>query len=299
MEGTGRWESHVWRHGKSPMSSGRGLSRCCRQHREGTRSSNTRGRRERVASARIRVWYSRRSCTFCARAANGRHCRRSVSVVPARSTNAFSNGQRLGGSCDSGRRGWPSMTRWRASLGDGKASTGPWSRHRLLKNLSGPTRRIGGKNGSKRMLLVDERGAPLSIIVTGANRHDVTQLATTLDSIVVERPEVRPYHPQNLCADAGFSGMPAHEQIVERDYHPHVRPRGDGEGPVDSYLAARDADRDAAEGAQAEAEHVEQSDHPAAQKQGRIHLHQRLRHGVEREFEKARGEQEHEGERIA
>jgi hypothetical protein len=33
------------------------------------------------------------------------------------------------------------------------------------------------------MLLVDARGAPLSIIVTGANRHDVTQLATTLDSI--------------------------------------------------------------------------------------------------------------------
>ena len=77
------------------------------------------------------------------------------------------------------------------------------------------------------MLLVDARGAPLSIIVTGANRHDVTQLASTLDSIVIERPEVRPYHPQNLCADAGFSGKPAHGQIVERDYHPHVRPRGE------------------------------------------------------------------------
>ena len=77
------------------------------------------------------------------------------------------------------------------------------------------------------MLLVDARGAPLSIIVTGANRHDVTQLASTLDAIVVERPAVRPYHPQNLCADAGFGGMPAHAQIVERDYQPHVRPRGE------------------------------------------------------------------------
>ena len=65
------------------------------------------------------------------------------------------------------------------------------------------------------MLLVDERGAPLSIIVIGANRHDVTQLATTLDAIVVERPEVRPYHPQNLCADAGFSGRPAHGLSME------------------------------------------------------------------------------------
>ena len=77
------------------------------------------------------------------------------------------------------------------------------------------------------MLLVDARGAPLSIIVIGANRHDVTQLVTTLDSIIVERPEVRPYHPQNLCADAGFSGAPAHGQIVERNYLPHVRPRGE------------------------------------------------------------------------
>ncbi len=74
------------------------------------------------------------------------------------------------------------------------------------------------------MLLVDARGAPLSIIVTGANRHDVTQLATTLDSIVVERPEVRAYHPQNLCADAGFRGLPAHGQMVERDYSPACAP---------------------------------------------------------------------------
>jgi len=77
------------------------------------------------------------------------------------------------------------------------------------------------------MLLVDARGAPLSIIVTGANRHAVTQLATTLDSIIVERPEVRAYHPQNLCADAGFSGAPAHGQMVERGYQAHVRPRGE------------------------------------------------------------------------
>jgi len=77
------------------------------------------------------------------------------------------------------------------------------------------------------MLLVDARGVPLSIIVVGANRHDVTQLATTLDSIVVERPEVRPYHPQNLCADAAFTGKAAYEQIVERGYLPHVRSRGE------------------------------------------------------------------------
>ncbi len=41
------------------------------------------------------------------------------------------------------------------------------------------------------MLLVDARGAPLSIIVTGANPHDVTQLATTLDSITRRAPRAQ------------------------------------------------------------------------------------------------------------
>lgn len=36
---------------------------------------------------------------------------------------------------------------------------------------------------------MDGRGVPLSIIVTGANRHDVSQLAAVLDGIVVQRTE--------------------------------------------------------------------------------------------------------------
>ena len=35
------------------------------------------------------------------------------------------------------------------------------------------------------MLLVDARGVPLSIIVTAANRHDISQLVPTLDALVV------------------------------------------------------------------------------------------------------------------
>jgi hypothetical protein len=40
-------------------------------------------------------------------------------------------------------------------------------------------------------VLVEERGVPLSIAVTGANRHDVTQLEIVLDNIVIERPELQ------------------------------------------------------------------------------------------------------------
>lgn len=77
------------------------------------------------------------------------------------------------------------------------------------------------------MLLVDARGAPLSIIVSAANRHDVTLLEPTLDALVVLRPMVFSGKPQHLCADAGFVGASAHQQMIERDYTPHVRPRGE------------------------------------------------------------------------
>lgn len=75
------------------------------------------------------------------------------------------------------------------------------------------------------MLLVDGGGIPLSLIVTGANRHDASQLAATLDAVVVPRPPVTPRAPQHLCADAGFAGVPALQEMLAQDYTPHVRAR--------------------------------------------------------------------------
>ena len=45
------------------------------------------------------------------------------------------------------------------------------------------------KLGSKRHILTDKYGIPLSVIITSANTHDVTTVAIdTLDSIVIKRP---------------------------------------------------------------------------------------------------------------
>lgn len=71
---------------------------------------------------------------------------------------------------------------------------------------------------------MDGRGVPLSIVVTGANRHDVTQLAAVLDGRVV-RPDGRVR--EHLCADAGYAGANALRVIAERGYVPHVRSRGE------------------------------------------------------------------------
>ena len=118
------------------------------------------------------------------------------------------------------------MTRWKESLGDGRASTGPCSKRRWRKSPSAPTRRIGEKKGSKRHLLVDGRGVPLSIVVTGANQHDVTQLDAVLKAIIVKRktPSIR--RSKHLCADAGYRGRRALEIIESHGYIPHVVRRG-------------------------------------------------------------------------
>ena len=70
---------------------------------------------------------------------------------------------------------------------------------------------------------MDERGVPLSIVVTGANRHDVSQLELVLDEIIIERPDT----VQHLCADKGYTGEPAQKAIKDRNYIPHLKQRGE------------------------------------------------------------------------
>ncbi len=77
------------------------------------------------------------------------------------------------------------------------------------------------------MLLVDAHGVPLSLIVTAANHHDVTQLEPVLDAIMHRRPRSGKRAKQHLCADAGFYGAPAAKSIAQRRYIAHVRSRGE------------------------------------------------------------------------
>ena len=71
---------------------------------------------------------------------------------------------------------------------------------------------------------MDGHGLPLSIVVTGANRHDVSQLEKVLNERIIN-----PAHEteENLCADAGYTGEPAKQIIIEHGFIPHVRSRGE------------------------------------------------------------------------
>ena len=76
-------------------------------------------------------------------------------------------------------------------------------------------------------MLTDQRGAPLAVVVTAANRHDLTAAVTTLESLVVKRPVPKPYHPQHLCLDKAYDAAELEQAVRARQYRPHIRRRGE------------------------------------------------------------------------
>ena len=63
--------------------------------------------------------------------------------------------------------------------------------------------------GTKRHVLADKKGVPLSIVITSANTHDMKATAETLDCIVTKRPLPPPkkkkQQQQNLCLDKEYN----------------------------------------------------------------------------------------------
>jgi len=52
----------------------------------------------------------------------------------------------------------------------------------------------------------------------------VSQLELVLDEIIIERPDDIEQH---LCADKGYSGQPASDIMIDKNYIPHVKQRGE------------------------------------------------------------------------
>ena len=94
-------------------------------------------------------------------------------------------------------------------------------------DLIGPNPTDRGKAGTKRSLLVDGEGGPLSIVVAGANVHDAKLLEATLDAIVVERPQPTEEEPQHLCLDKGYDNPSGRGAAAGHGYREHIRRIGE------------------------------------------------------------------------
>ena len=78
-----------------------------------------------------------------------------------------------------------------------------------------------GKSGSKVHLLVDERGAPLAIFITGANQHD----KWSADDLIVHIVAKRPNREQHFCADKGYDYEDVHQFVGLHNYIEHIKHR--------------------------------------------------------------------------
>ena len=53
--------------------------------------------------------------------------------------------------------------------------------------MTGPNPTDRGKLGTKRHVLTDKKGIPLSIVITAGNTHDMKAAIKTIDGILVKR----------------------------------------------------------------------------------------------------------------
>ena len=137
--------------------------------------------------------------------------------------------------CDSGMTCWQRLREWQEA--------GVWQRlHELLLSKlreadqidwsravvdSGSIRAVGSggetgpnppdrrKPGSKHHMITDAKGIPLAAVLTGANRHDVTQLLPLVPAIPpVRGKRGRPHRrPDQAQGDRAFSSQP-HREVL-------------------------------------------------------------------------------------
>src|SRR5262249_5220880 len=83
-----------------------------------------------------------------------------------------------------------------------------------------------GKTGVKRSLLTEGHGVPLGLVVAGANRPDMKLVASTLYSMVIERPEPTAEQPQGLCLDKGYDYEEVRATLTVFGFTAYVHARG-------------------------------------------------------------------------
>jgi transposase len=97
---------------------------------------------------------------------------------------------------------------------------------------TGPNPTDRRKPGSKHHILTDANGIPLSDTLTGANRHDVTQLILLVDGIppVGGKPGHPKTRPQKLYGDRAYDSELDRKKLRQRKIQPYLARRNQEHG---------------------------------------------------------------------
>ena len=68
---------------------------------------------------------------------------------------------------------------------------------------------------------------PIGLTIEGAQRHDMKLVRSTIESIVVERPEPTKVHPQEMCLDKGYDYDEVRGILSEFGFTAHIGARGE------------------------------------------------------------------------
>ena len=68
---------------------------------------------------------------------------------------------------------------------------------------------------------------PIGLAMDGANRHDMKLVRATIESLVVDRPDVTPEAPQGMCLDKGYDYDDVRATLAEFGFTAHIKARGD------------------------------------------------------------------------
>ena len=94
---------------------------------------------------------------------------------------------------------------------------------------SNPTDR--SKLGTKRHILTDTKGLPLSAVISSASTHDIRLVTDVMDSVIIKRsssPSLtkrdlsRKRKLQHLCLDKAYNSKTVKQEIISRGYVPHL-----------------------------------------------------------------------------
>ena len=93
------------------------------------------------------------------------------------------------------------------------------------------------KLGTKRHILTDKNGIPLSTVITSANKHDINTVTDVMDDAVINRPfessfskkktmwqnrKQQQQQQQHLCLDRAYTSKSTENEIINRGYVPHI-----------------------------------------------------------------------------
>ena len=88
------------------------------------------------------------------------------------------------------------------------------------------------KLGTKRHILIDKNGIPLSAIISSASTHDIKLVTDVIDNLVIKQTFVsnkpkkgikqRRWKHNHLCLDRAYQSKAIKREIIKRGYVPHI-----------------------------------------------------------------------------